>query len=110
MALLGWSGDNGDPDNFLYVLLDKTSAKSPAQNIAFYRSDALHKVLVDAKTTSALGKRKSLYKKAQEIIHKDAPWVNLAHSVVVVPLHKRVMNFVLDPTGKRRFSKVWLKK
>ena len=36
MALLGWTGDNGDPDNFLYVLLDKTATKVPANNIAFY--------------------------------------------------------------------------
>ena len=46
MALLGWTGDNGDPDNFLYVLLDSTAAIKPAQNISFYRSGELHDALV----------------------------------------------------------------
>ena len=39
IAMLGWSADLGDPDNFLYFLLSKSSAEKPAGNIAFYRSD-----------------------------------------------------------------------
>lgn len=36
MAFLGWTGDNGDPDNFFYVLLDKDNAvKGSSGNIAF---------------------------------------------------------------------------
>ena len=35
MAMLGWSA-GGDPDNFLYYLLSKTTAEKPALNIAFY--------------------------------------------------------------------------
>lgn len=108
MALLGWTGDIGDPDNFLYVLLDKENAKKPAQNISFYRNDKLHEVLVNAKKESNQGKRAKLYGKAQEIIFNDAPLVPLAHSITVVPTLKHVQNFVLDPTGRRRFSKVWL--
>jgi len=47
--------------------------------------------------------------KAQEIFHKDIPWVPIAHSIVVVPVRKNVMDFELDPVGSRRFFKVWLK-
>jgi ABC-type transport system substrate-binding protein len=110
MALLGWTGDIGDPDNFLYVLLDKDNAVKPAQNISFYRSEALHKVLMAAKIESNKEKRIALYKKAQLIIHEDAPMVPIAHSITVVPTLKQVQNFKLDPTGRRRFSKVWLEK
>ncbi len=34
MALYGWTGDNGDPDNFLDVLLGCTSARIGGNNIA----------------------------------------------------------------------------
>ncbi len=38
MCLIGWSGDNGDPDNFYYPLLDQDSAVKPfAQNYSFWR-------------------------------------------------------------------------
>jgi ABC-type transport system substrate-binding protein len=108
MALLGWTGDIGDPDNFLYVLLDKDNAVKPAQNISFYKSDALHDVLVAAQIESDHQKRVDLYKKAQQIIHDDAPLVPIAHSVVVLPMNSNVTNFVMDPTGRRRFAEVWL--
>ena len=109
MALLGWTGDIGDPDNFLYVLLDKTNAIKPAQNISFYKSDELHKVLVKAKTTSKQSDREKLYRKALKIIHGDVPMLPIAHSVDVVPHVKKVKGFVMEPTGRRRFSKVEVK-
>ena len=38
-ALLGWTGDNGDPDNFLNVLLGSASAtETDALNIAYTRT------------------------------------------------------------------------
>jgi ABC-type transport system substrate-binding protein len=110
MALLGWTGDIGDPDNFLYVLLDKTNAEKPAQNISFYKSNKLHEILVKAKTTSNVSERTKLYKRAQAIIHADVPMVPLAHSITVVPHSKRVKGFVVDPTGRRRFADVMIER
>jgi len=110
MALLGWTGDIGDPDNFLYVLLDKDNAVKPAQNISFYKSDELHEILTKAQVESDVKKRTELYKKAQEVIAKDVPMVPLAHSIEVLPMNKSVSNYVMDPTGRRRFAEVWLDK
>lgn len=110
MALLGWTGDIGDPDNFLYVLLDKDNAVKPAQNISFYKSDRLHDILIKAQIESDVGVRTKLYMEAQKIIHEDAPMVPLAHSEVILPMSTSVQNLVLDPTGRRRFAEVWLDK
>ena len=85
MCLIGWTGDMGDPDNFLYILLDKDSTKIPAQNYSFYRSEPLHKLLMAAKKESNIDIRTKLYKEAQEIIHKDIPVVPLVHSIELLP-------------------------
>ena len=45
---------------------------------------------------------------AQVIFHDEAPWVPIAHSIVVEPMKKSVQGFVLYPTGKRVFKSVWL--
>lgn len=108
MALLGWTGDIGDPDNFLYVLLDKDNAVAPAQNISFYKGEELHKILKTARVESDRSKRVELYQQAQKIIHKEAPMVPLAHSIDVVPMLSSVNGFVMEPTGTRRFDRVWL--
>ena len=100
-ALLGWIGDNGDPDNFLYVLLDKSVAMSlPSQNIAFYRSDELHEVLIEARRVTDQDHRTALYRKAQEIVHRDAPWVPLVHTTQTAALQTGVRGFHLHPTGR----------
>ena len=103
MALLGWTGDNGDPDNFLYVLLDKTSAIKPAQNIAFYKSDQLHEILVAARHSADRTERTQLYRQAQEIIFRDAPWVPLVHATQTMAFHRSVRGFKLHPTGSKWF-------
>ena len=110
MALLGWTGDNGDPDNFLYILLSGENAKPPAQNISFYNNPKVTKLLRDAKTQNTVAKRADLYKQAQVLIHEDAPWIPLAHSKVAMPMDPKVSGFVLAPNGTRRFSQVTLSK
>ncbi|BEP28048.1 ABC transporter substrate-binding protein [Helicovermis profundi] len=98
--LLGWTGDNGDPDNFMYVLLDKDNANvGSAGNVAFYKSEAVHKLLIEAQQESDQAKRAELYKQAQVIIHNDAPWVPLVHSTPPIAAKKSVKNYVPHPTG-----------
>ena len=110
MALLGWTGDNGDPDNFLWNLLSRDAAKIPAENKAFWKNDKFTALIKKAKETSIQSKRKELYDQAQVVFHSQVPWVCLAHSVVVEPMKTNVMDFKLYPTGKRVFHFVWLKK
>ncbi|MDA0745893.1 MAG: ABC transporter substrate-binding protein, partial [bacterium] len=106
MALLGWTGDNGDPDNFLYVLLDKSATAHPANNIAFYRSEDLHGVLVEAQREVDMDSRTALYRQAQEIVFRDAPWVPLVHAAQTAAFKKTVKGFRLHPTGSKWFRHV----
>lgn len=109
MAFLGWTGDNGDPDNFLYVLLDKDNAKvGSAGNIAFYKNDELHDLLVNAQTEMEQEKRTEYYLRAQEIIHEDAPWVPIAHTTPPLGVAKHVKNYVPHPTGSEPFNNIEL--
>jgi peptide/nickel transport system substrate-binding protein len=100
--MLGWTGDNGDPDNFLYVLLDKTNSDNA------YASEELHEVLVEAQKTMDQEKRVELYKEAQVIIHNDAPWVPLVHSTPPIALKDKVNNYIPNPTGTEKLHRVWL--
>ena len=55
MAQLGWTGDNGDPDNFLHTLLGCASAQSASgSNIAKFCHKPFDDLVVKAKTTSAI--------------------------------------------------------
>ncbi len=106
MCVLGWTGDNGDPDNFLYVLLDKTAAVKPAQNVAFYKSDVFHDLLVAARRSTDVAQRTRLYRRAQEIVHADAPWVPLVHATQTAAFRGDVKGFELHPTGSKWFRSV----
>ncbi len=108
MCLLGWTGDNGDPDNFLYVLLGKAATRLPAQNVAFYRSDEVDALLLQAQEETDTAKRAALYEQAQALIHRDAPWVPIAHMTQLVAFQGRVHGYPMHPTGKVRMRTVWL--
>lgn len=110
MALLGWTGDNGDPDNFLNILLSSKTAKKPASNRAFWKNAEYTSIVEQAREETDQAKRSELYKKAQEIFQEEAPWRTIAHSVVAIPMLKNVNGFKLDPIGKRRFKDVWVTK
>ncbi|MEH7379223.1 ABC transporter substrate-binding protein [Bacillus sp. JJ1533] len=102
--MLGWTGDNGDPDNFIYTLLDKDSIGS--NNYSFYSNDELHDILIEAQTIPDQEQRNELYKKAQEIIHEDSPWAPLVHSTPLLAGKKNLKGLLPHPTGSDILTKV----
>ena len=111
MCLLGWIGDNGDPDNFLYALLSsKNTKKGSASNYAFYKSAEMDKYLDDAKKELDHKKRTDMYMKAQEVFHKDVPWAPLFHSTQLIAFRSNYKGYKLHPTGAKIFKNVFVDK
>ena len=106
-VLLGWTGDNGDPDNFLAVLLgcDGVGGANRAQWCYQPFEDLIQK----AKIVSDINERTKLYKEAQVVFKDQAPWATIAHSVVFQPVRKEVVDFRIDPFGGNVFYGVDLK-
>jgi dipeptide transport system substrate-binding protein len=101
-VLLGWTGDNGDPDNFLYVLLS-CAATDSGSNRARWCYKPFDDLLEQAKRTSDVAKRTELYEQAQVIFKEEAPWITIAHSVVFMPVRKEVVDYKIDPFGGHIF-------
>jgi dipeptide transport system substrate-binding protein len=106
-VLLGWTGDNGDPDNFLAVLLgcDGVGGSNRAQ----WCYQPFEELIQKAKVVSDVNERTKLYEQAQVIFKEQAPWATIAHSVVFVPVTENVVNFKIDPLGGHVFYGVDLK-
>ncbi|MED4957390.1 ABC transporter substrate-binding protein [Paenibacillus macerans] len=105
LFMLGWQGDNGDPDNFLYTLLDKDAI--PSNNYSYYANDELHELLKQAQVETEQTKREELYKKAQEIIKADAPWIPLVHTTPLLAAKANVKGYVASPTGTEYYSNIY---
>ncbi|KLN57105.1 ABC transporter substrate-binding protein [Variovorax paradoxus] len=110
MGMLGWTGDNGDPDNFLYTLLGCASAKSASgSNISKFCYQPYEDLVLKAKSTTRQADRDALYKKAQVIFKEQAPWFTIAHAVQLKPVRKEVVDFKLSPFGRHTFYGVDIK-
>ena len=106
-VLLGWTGDNGDPDNFLYVLLG-CDAADDGTNRARWCHAPFNDLLVEAKRTVDVEARTDLYEQAQIVFKEEAPWVTIAHSVVFMPMRNEVQGYRIDPFGGHVFYEVSL--
>lgn len=110
MAQLGWTGDNGDPDNFLHTLLGCDSAKGVSgSNIAKFCYQPFDDLVTKAKSISDQAQRTDLYKKAQVLFKEQAPWFTIAHAVQLKPVRKEVIDFKLSPFGRHTFYGVDIK-
>ena len=110
MGMLGWTGDNGDPDNFMYTLLGCASAQSASgSNIAKFCYKPFEDLVLKAKTVSSQKERAALYEKAQLVFKEQAPWFTIAHAVQLKPVRKEVIDFKLSPFGRHVFYGVDIK-
>lgn len=100
-VLLGWTGDNGDPDNFLATLLSCDGVGSA--NRAQWCYEPFEEIIQKAKVATDKAERTKLYEEAQVIFKEQAPWNTIAHSTVYKPVRKEVTGFKIDPLGSHNF-------
>ncbi|WP_449434752.1 ABC transporter substrate-binding protein [Pseudomonas putida] len=106
--LIGWSGDNGDPDNWLGVLFGCDALQG--NNFSKWCYKPYDDLIKQAKATSDQAKRIELYQKAQHIIKEQVPMTPIAHSTVYQPMSTSVKGFKISPFGLNSFYGVSVEK
>jgi dipeptide transport system substrate-binding protein len=105
--LIGWTGDNGDPDNWLGVLLGCSAVNG--SNFARWCYKPFDDLIQKGRQTTDTAERTKYYTEAQEIFKQQVPFTPIAHSTVYQPLRKDVTGFRIDPFGPTQFWYVGLK-
>src|SRR5271165_2164733 len=107
-AQLGWTGDNGDPDNFFF-LDGCTDGKPASNNIPKWCNAEYNDLLVKARVISDQAERAKLYQRMQEIEHDEQPELLVAHSIVSEAMRANVEGYKQSPLGTHAFEGVDLK-
>ncbi|WP_337158026.1 ABC transporter substrate-binding protein [Pseudomonas putida] len=106
--LIGWSGDNGDPDNWLGTLYGCDAMDG--NNFSKWCYKPYDDLIKQAKATSDQAKRTELYQKAQHILKEQVPITPIAHSTVYQPMSDKVKGFKISPFALNSFYGVSVEK
>ncbi len=107
-AQLGWTGDNGDPDNFFF-LDGCTDGKPAGNNIPKWCNAEFNDLLARARTIPDQAERAKLYTRMQEIEHDEQPELLIAHSTVFESMRSNVEGYKQSPLGTHAFEGVDVK-
>ena len=100
--MLGWTGDNGDPDNFVCYFF----CFPGASRHGYYSNQALTDVLMQAQKLVDQKRRAELYRQAEQMIHDDVARIFIAHNQPPLGFSKKVQGYVPHPTGAEFFNVV----
>jgi peptide/nickel transport system substrate-binding protein len=104
LYMIGWTGDNGDPDNFVCVFYCPTNV--PREG--YYNNLPLSDVLKRAATLTSQPERAKLYRQAEQMIHDDVARLFIANAEPPLAFSKKVKGYVTNPTGSEFFNTVEL--
>jgi peptide/nickel transport system substrate-binding protein len=102
MYMLGWTGDNGDPDNFLYWFFGQREARS-----RYFNAKAAE-LTEKARTVFDQEERAQLYRETQVVLKEDAANMPIAHTTPPLAAKKTVQGYVPHATGGEKLDTVWL--
>ncbi|AGZ36882.1 MAG: ABC transporter substrate-binding protein [Pseudomonas sp.] len=104
IALIGWTGDNGDPDNWLGTLYNCDAIGS--NNYSLWCDPQYDSLVKKAKQVTDRAERTALYQQAQQRLKQQVPITPVAHSTVNQPISAKVADFRVSPFGRNDFSGV----
>ncbi len=109
LYMLGWTGDNGDPDNFVCYFFCLDAKDQPRANEGFFPEKDISDVLKKAATLTKQEERAPLYRQAEQMIHDKVSRVFIANNQPPLAFLANVDGYVPNPTGTEFFNTVVVK-
>ena len=95
ICFYGWTGDNGDPDNFMNLLADTNWS----MNVAHFQDDEYKALIAEGLKTPDGDARDAIYLQCEEMVAEKQPWVLISHSKNLLGYSPKVKDFYYHPTG-----------
>jgi peptide/nickel transport system substrate-binding protein len=97
LYMLGWGGDNGDPDNFMCYFF--CAGTEPIAREGWYMNPPLADLLAKAATTPGQENREPMYKQAEQMLHDDIARLWVDHYNTPLIFSKKVSGYIPQPVG-----------
>ena len=108
LFLLGWIGDYPDAENFLQLFHSKNV--SPGANHSNYVNPEFDRIYDAAMSAKTAGERNAFWRKAQEIVREDCPWIFLNFPKAYSLAWDRVRNYVPSDFTYGIEKHLWIKR
>jgi len=102
LYMLGWGGDNGDPDNFLAYFFG--AGEEPMAKEGWYQNAELAQLLQVAAVTTDRAEREAMYEQAEQMLFDDVARVWIAHNNTPLIFSSSVQGYIAQPVGADYFE------
>jgi len=109
LYMLGWTGDNGDPDNFVCYFFCTDAKDTPITREGFVADKEVSDLLKKAAVTIKQSDRAPMYQKAEQLIHDKVLRIFIANNQPPLAFLANVEGYIPNPTGTEFFNTVVVK-
>jgi peptide/nickel transport system substrate-binding protein len=97
--MLGWTGDTGDPDNFLYYFFGPAPDNS-------WDNEAVKGLLRQAQRSPDTAERERIYQQVNAVVEAEVPRIPIAHTTPPLLARSYVKGYTANPTGTEYYNTV----
>jgi peptide/nickel transport system substrate-binding protein len=108
LYMLGWGGDNGDPDNFLNFFFGGLSSadevKEPRPREGFHANQEVASLLYEAAVNPNQAERQAIYEQVEQLLHDDVARLWVVHNNTPLLFRQEVSGYVPQPVGEDYYN------
>jgi len=106
LYMLGWTGDNGDPDNFICYFFCMDAKDTPIAREGFVADKEVSDLLKKAAATVKQADRAPMYQQAEQLVHDKVLRLFIANNQPPLAFSAKVKGYIPNPTGTEFFNTV----
>jgi len=109
LYMLGWTGDNGDPDNFVCYFFCMDAKDTPIAREGFVADKEVSDLLKKAAVTIKQADRAPMYQQAEQLISDKMLRIFIANNQPPLAFTANVDGYIPNPTGTEFLNTVVVK-